>query len=370
MKIAAVVSALETLAPPQWAADWDNVGLLIGDAGGEVRKLLLCIDLTESVLAEARAAGAGMVMAYHPVIFKPLTRLTPSAAPVAYAAVRANLAVYCTHTALDAAPEGTHDALADLLGLGDRRPLQAAWRKDQVKIVVFVRPEEASSVADAAFSAGGGQIGDYQRCAFFTHGVGMFYGPPGTHPTVGTIGRQEATEELRLEIVAPRPAAAAVCQAIRGVHSYEQPAIDVYPLEDCPPGVGLGRLGQLDRPTALPALLRRIRGGLHLKRLLVAPAQAGPRRGGSAISTVACCAGSCGSLMQAALKEGAQLYLTGEMRHHDALAAAQAGMNVVCVGHSNSERLVLPHLAGRLRQILPKLQVVLSRQDRDPFEIL
>ena len=83
-------------------------------------------------------------------------------------------------------------------------------------------------------------------------------------------------------------------------------------------------------------------------------------------------AGHCDSSLEqlrAAIDAGATFYLTGEMRHHDALAAAQAGMTVVCVGHSNSERLALARLAARLRQLLPKLDVLLSAQDKDPFEI-
>jgi putative NIF3 family GTP cyclohydrolase 1 type 2 len=401
MKVADIVSALEALAPPALAEEWDNVGLLIGDAQASTGRLLLCIDVTAPVLAEAKALGAGMVMAYHPVIFKPVAKLTASAAPVAYAAARAGLAVYSMHTALDAAPEGTNDVLADVLGLTDCRPLEPAVRKSQCKIVVFVRPEDMSTVADAAFGAGAGRIGHYDRCAFFGHGVGTFHSGMGTHPAVGLPGRQEATEEMRLEIVAPRSASAAVCQAVRAVHSYEEPAIDVYPLEDYPAGCGIGRVGRLARPAGAAAVIARIKKALGLERLWVAqgiarrPSLAAASGGGSQgwpppttgnarsikhgdkqrrhatlITTAACCAGSCGSLAGAAARAGAQLYLTGEMRHHDALSAAAAGMTVVCVGHSNSERPALERLAARLSLLRPKLDVVLSKQDKDPLEIV
>jgi dinuclear metal center YbgI/SA1388 family protein len=384
MKVADIVSALEVLAPPALAQEWDNVGLLIGDAQASTGRLMLCIDLTASVLAEAKALGAGMVMAYHPVIFKPIGKLTASAAPVAYAAARAGLAVYSMHTALDAAREGTNDVLAEVLGLADCRPLEPAACKGQCKIVVFVRPEDMSIVADAAFSAGAGRIGHYDRCAFFAHGVGTFHSGMGTHPAVGLPGRQEATEEMRLEIVAPRWAAAAVCQAVREVHSYEEPAIDVYPLEDSPAGCGIGRVGRLVSPAGAAAVIARIKKALGLERLWVARAatRTPSVSAGSGdpsltfgvskarITTAACCAGSCGSLAQVAAKAGAQLYLTGEMRHHDALAAAAAGMTVVCVGHSNSERPALDRLAARLSLLRPKLDVVLSKQDKDPLEIV
>ncbi|MCK4276697.1 MAG: Nif3-like dinuclear metal center hexameric protein, partial [Phycisphaerae bacterium] len=217
----------------------------------------------------------------------------------------------------------------------------------------------------------GGRIGNYHDCAFFSHGIGAFCGGPGTHPKVGHPDEHEATEEIRLELVAPRSCVDDVCAAIRAAHSYETPAIDVYPLEDYPDGCGLGRVGKLARPTSAATLIARIKRAAGLKRVLVARP---PKRGRSAgtaarVTTGACCAGSCGSLVGRAIEAGATFYLTGEMRHHDALAATRDGMTVVCMGHSNSERITLPHLADWLKQMLPKLNVSISRSDRDPFQI-
>jgi putative NIF3 family GTP cyclohydrolase 1 type 2 len=172
-----------------------------------------------------------------------------------------------------------------------------------------------------------------------------------------------------------------VCQAVRAVHSYEEPAIDVYPLEDYPAGCGIGRVGRLARPASAAAVIARVKKALGLERLWVAcgtPAlgcvsggSAGPGHSrGRLCHIAACCAGSCGSLAGVAAVAGAQLYLTGEMRHHDALSAAAAGMTVVCVGHSNSERPALQRLAARLSLLRPKLDVVLSKQDKDPLEIV
>jgi dinuclear metal center YbgI/SA1388 family protein len=372
------------VAPRHLAAEWDNVGLLIGDAQAVLPpagraaakssraegRLLLCIDLTEEVLAEAQAAKAGMVMAYHPPIFKPIARVTAGEAPVVYAAARLGLAVYSVHTAFDAVPGGVNDVLADLLGMTDRRPLEPIQRQGQCKIVAFLPPDDLSRVAEAAFSAGAGRIGRYYDCAFFSHGIGAFCGGLGSHPSVGAVGRHEVTEEMRLEIVAPRSAAAAVCRAVRAVHSYEEPAIDVYPLLDVPAGCGLGRIGRLRRPASASALIARIKKATGQKRLLVAPATGPGAKKAEPVTTAACCAGSCGKLFREAVDGGAKLYLTGEMRHHEALAAAGAGMTVVCLGHSNSERIALQSLALHLRRAAPKLDVVVSRRDRDPFEIV
>jgi dinuclear metal center YbgI/SA1388 family protein len=367
MNVKDVCRVLGEIAPLSLAAEWDNVGLLLGDPKAVASKLLLCIDLTEDVLAEAARSKATMVMAYHPVIFKGVTRITTESTPVLYAAAKRGLAVYSMHTALDAAVGGTNDVLADMLGLVARRPLQAVGA-DACKVVVFVPADDLSAVAAAAFAAGAGRIGDYHECSFFSHGIGTFHGSQDTHPARGQAGRHEAVEEIRLEILAPRAGVLAVCDAIRAVHSYEKPALDVYPLLAPPGTTGMGRVGRLGRPTKLATIIRKVKKSLGLSRVQLA----GPDHGGAErmIGTAAVAAGSAGSMWRSAVSAGASLYLTGEMRHHDALAAAAAGLHVIGVGHSHSERLTLGRLAERLTSVAPKLKVILSREDRDPLEIV
>jgi len=371
MKLADIIEALEALAPPHWAEDWDNVGLLVGDAGADVRRILLCVDLRREVLAEAGRARAAMVLAYHPVIFKPLPRVTAADAPLVYEAVRRGIAVYSVHTAFDVVRGGTHDVLAGAMGLTDARPLAPTRTHHECKVVVFVPPDDLSRVADAAFAAGAGRIGNYFDCAFFCHGIGAFCGGAGTHPTVGHTGRHETPEELRLEVIAPRTQAAGVCRAIRSAHSYETPAIDVYPLESCPEGCGLGRIGPLPRAVSVRTLIGRIKAATGLKKLLVArPAAHTAGRKPPPVVTAACGAGACGALHRDAAAAGATFYLTGEMRHHDLLAATAAGLTVACLGHSNSERIALDSLAKRLSPLLDKVAVAVSKHDRDPLEIV
>ena len=368
MRIADVVAALERIAPPAWAESWDNVGLLVGDPTRPCRSVLLCIDLTEPVLGEARSAGTPLVMAYHPVIFKPLARITPQAAPIAWAALRADLAVYSVHTAYDVAPGGANDVLADALGMGDdRRPLRPRCEEGACKLVVFAPAADLPAIQAAAFAAGAGSFGPtsaYGECGFHTSGTGTFFGSDAARPAVGRKGRREAVPEVRWETICPRPRLAAAMRAIAGAHSYEEPAIDVLPLIDAPPAVGLGRVGALRRPVAMGTMLGRIRKACGVSRLLLA----GPPR--RTVATLAVGCGSCGGLFRDALAAGADLYVTGELRHHDALAAAAGGLTVACVGHSNSERLTLAAMERRLREALPGLDVARSRADADPLAIV
>jgi dinuclear metal center YbgI/SA1388 family protein len=372
MKVADVVRVMEALAPTDLAADWDNVGLLLGDLTAKVSKVLVCVDLTEPVLAEALRVRAQMVVAHHPVIFQSVARLTAEDTPVVYAAARRGLAVYAAHTNLDVARGGTNDVLAEALGLADRRPLEPVAREEQCKVVTFVSPDDLSRVGSAAFVAGAGRIGNYRDCAFFCHGIGSFVGALGSRPAVGQAGRHEVTEELRLEMICARSKAAGVCAAIRAAHGYEEPAIDVYALGDASLDCGYGRVGKLKRPVTVQTLINRMKklAGARKVRLATAP---GGRRGdgkGALVTTAACCAGSGGSYVRAAVAQGATFYAAGEVSHHDAVEAVAAGMTVVCLGHGNSERLAMARLAERLCERLPKLKVAAAQQDRDPYSVV
>jgi len=375
MKVADVVRVLETLAPSALAEEWDNVGLLVGDSQRRVTKLLVCMDAGEDVLAEAVKAGAQMILAHHPVIFKSVSRVTAEASPVVHEAIRRGVAIYAAHTNLDNAAGGTNDVLADAMGLSDRRAIAPLVGRDFRKLAVFTPPEDVARVADAAFDAGAGQIGNYGRCAFLAHGLGSFCPRPGAKPTVGRTGRQEVVEELRLEVICPRDKVSAVCEAVAAAHSYETPAIDVYPLEDFPAGCGGGRVGTLGRPMTVRSIVARLKKATGAPHVQVAsPAGLGPPRAagksdslGRLVRRVAVFTGAGGSAWSAAAAAGATLYVTGEMGYHDALEAVARGLTVLCLGHGHSERIGIRDLARRAAEMLGKLKVIYSARDRDPY---
>ncbi|MHC4982604.1 MAG: Nif3-like dinuclear metal center hexameric protein [Planctomycetota bacterium] len=372
MKIAGIVQALEEIAPPELAEDWDNVGLLVGNEGADVRKLMVCVDLTAQVLAEAVRTKAQMVLTHHPVIPKRVTRVTSRHAPLVYEAVRRGVAIYCMHTNFDAAANGTTAVLVDALGLKRARPLRPRVTVGQCKIVTFVPPDDLSRVSEAAFAAGAGQVGKYHDCAFFSHGIGAFCGGVGSHPAIGRTGEPEVTEEIRLEVIAPKAKASQVCSAITTAHSYETPAIDVYPLEDHIQGRGLCQVGELARPATVKTLITRVKKALGVSKALVAgrPGKTGGVKRANLVSTAACCAGSGKHFIRDAIAAGATFYLTGELGHHDAIMAGDAGMTVVVVGHGNSERAAMKRLSNRLGRMLPKVKIGFANSDRDPLEVV
>jgi dinuclear metal center YbgI/SA1388 family protein len=367
MIVADLVRAMEDLAPTRFAAEWDNVGLLVGDPASPLTGILLAIDCTPAVVDEARAERRDAIVAYHPPIFAPQKRCV--AGSVAYAAARAGIAIYTPHTALDVADGGTNDVLADAVGITDRRPLRLVEPDRALKLVTFVPADRVAPLNEALFAAGAGVIGRYSSCSFRSPGTGTFFGEEGADPAVGKAGRLEEAPEVRVEMVVPASRSAAVVRALRSMHPYEEPAFDLIPLEAPPAGLGpragrgMGRVGSVS-PVDASALVDRVKRELGVKHVLVA----GNRE--RVVSRVAVCAGSGGDFVPDAIDANVGLLLTGELRHHDALRAVHGGLVVVCALHSASERPALATLAAALTARLTGVGVSISRADREPFEVI
>ena len=362
---------LESIAPTGYAESWDNVGALIKGVRKKIERVMLTIDLTEPVLTEAVDARADAIVAYHPPIFAPLERIsgdTPTERLV-LGVIRAGLHVYSPHTALDAAPGGVNDWLADALDDGDRRALSPVVDEsvnDMCKIVTYCPPESATTIRDGLAAVGAGTIGEYKRCSFESSGAGTFHASKSSNPSVGTTGRLERISELRLEMVCPKHALAGAVRAMRSFHPYEEPPIDIYTLEPVPlREIGAGRRIMLDRAVSLRTILDQIRSRTNVQRIKVARAHERPQKN----RIIGLCAGAGGSLLDSAIEQGCTVFITGEMRHHDILRAQASGCSVVLAGHTNTERGYLPVLAKRLRNLIGDSapQFMVSRKDRDPL---
>jgi dinuclear metal center YbgI/SA1388 family protein len=363
LTVAAVVEFLERFAPPGLAAEWDNVGLLLGERAAAVGKIMTCLTVTPESAAEAVEAGAHLIVAHHPILFRSVKRLTDSTAEgrTLLALARAGVAVYSPHTAFDNARGGINDSLASRLGLTELGPLRRRDGPRQCKIVVFTPDKDLARVSDALFAAGGGRIGEYAECCFRLAGTGTFFGSDAANPTVGQKGRREEVAEWRLEVVCPERAVDAVVAAMRRAHSYEEPAYDVYPLQPPASPLGDGRLGTLDPPRPLRDFAQAVAQAVSLCHpvQVVGDLDRPVRR-------VAVVCGAGGELLGDAARARADVLFTGELRFHDFLSARAQNLALVLPGHYATERFGVEELARRMQTEWPDVPVWASRRESDP----
>ncbi|MEM1027819.1 MAG: Nif3-like dinuclear metal center hexameric protein, partial [Planctomycetota bacterium] len=370
MKLHDVLAGLREVAPEALAEPWDKVGLHLGDPEQAVSRGLLCIDLTEAVVAEAVKKKCELVVAYHPPIFEPIKRLTddgPWTQRRILAAARANLAVYSPHTALDAAKHGVCDWMCMLISdsNGEGRPIVVKTPpRDEFKVVVFVPEDHEVAVREAMSKFGAGGIGNYRECSFSTAGTGGFRPMVGANPVIGKAGRREEVAERRLEMLVPGDKLADVLLELRGTHPYEEPAYDVFKLEPEPAvaadQVGTGRVLELIQAISPDALAASF---AQLPETVIKLGHRGVKR----IKRVAVCPGAGGSLFEGV---EADAYVTGEMQHHQVLDLVQRGKVVVLLGHTASERPYLPIYRGLIQKTAAKgVKWSVSRADRAPLTL-
>ena len=365
--VADVVAHLDAFAPPSSAADWDNVGLILGDSTAPLTRILTCLTVTPEVVAEAVKEKVELIVAHHPVLFKPVDKLTDATADgrLLLPLLRHGVAVYSPHTAFDNCAGGINDGLTSRLGLLNVRPLRPDKPGAAFKLVAFVPAGDLARVSDALFAAGAGQIGAYRECSFRADGTGTFFGTDAANPAVGVKGRREEVAESRLEVVVTEASLSAAVAALRAAHSYEEPAFDVYPLRTTAGATsGAGRIGDLPNEIRLVHLGEALQRALNAKGMQVIGSRGLP------VQRVAVACGAAGEYLADAIRAKADVFVTGELRFHDGLAAQAAGISVLLPGHYATERPGVEDLAVRLQAAFPMLHVAASAAERDPFGVL
>jgi hypothetical protein len=251
---------------------------------------------------------------------------------------------------------------------GDRRALMPAALTDPSAthtVVTFVPAEDAERVRDGLISVGAGRIGAYSSCSFTIPGIGSFLGDETTSPAVGRAGALETVPEVRLEMVCPESALPLAIETLRALHPYEEPPFDVYPLAPKPRRtLGAGRRIHFDQPMTPAQIAANLKANLGVDAVKLASA------GDDPVTIVGVCPGSGGSLLDSAIADGCRLFVTGEVSHHEALAATARGCSVLLAGHTNTEGGYLHRYADHIKTKLRGLDVMVSAVDSPIFKTM
>ncbi len=357
MDVRQVIAAVDRLAPFELAESWDHVGLQVGSRQDELRAgtgagetrpaVLVTLEVDDTALDEAVRLGCSAVVSHHPLIFSPLERLTDDdpSARLALRAARERIAVIAAHTSLDKARGGLADIVAGMLGLEATVPLAPA-AVDAYKLVAFVPQDDADLVRKALFAAGAGVIGEYEHCSWAVEGQGTFFGREGTAPVAGRAGRDEVVDELRLEVVFPRRLRRRVVATYLQAHPYEEPAFDLYPVENEERSLGLGRLGELPEPVRLAGFAADVAAVLGTAAVRFA---GDPDR---MVRRIAVLPGSGAEAIARGVAGVADVLVTGDVKYHEARRALGQGLALVDAPHGLTEQAAVLRWAQTLAEVL------------------
>ncbi|MBI4766633.1 MAG: Nif3-like dinuclear metal center hexameric protein [Deltaproteobacteria bacterium] len=345
IKIREIQKWMEVRFPPSWAETWDHIGLQLGDPEQPVERIGISLEATPRSVSWAVQNGLQLLICHHPLFFQPVFSLNSEQDPgrTALRMAEEKIALLVAHTNLDSAPDGVSTALALRLGLIDLRPIEKPFQKS-VKLVVFIPMGYEEKIMPVLDEMGAGRIGSYRLCTFKSRGEGTFKAEAGSHPFLGAIGEMERALEWRLEVLIPRANVPELIEKIRRAHPYEEMAYDIYPVENSPPDIGLGRVGHFDPPVSWEVLIQRLKQEVEVPSLrvsgLIIPL----------IQKAAVCGGSGGALIPAACSTGAQVFICGEIGYHPMVSHQGKSLTLIEIGHYPSEKWVIPDLADKLRK--------------------
>ncbi len=353
MKLRSLVKEIEKIVPKDWAMPKDPIGLQIGDGEKKIERVMVGLEVSRELLKKAKNRKADMLLVHHPLIYFPLTKLIQSdpVQRLVRQIVQREMALYAMHTNFDLHPEGMGKVWAQKLGCMKITPLSAKPQANQLKIVTFVTPEHTDGLRAALSKAGAGIVGDYEQCSFTLRGEGTFFGTEGTSPYVGQAGSLEKEEEERVEMVLPRAKKQAVVKALFETHPYEEPAYDLYPLEDVRDVSQAVWIGEFRNKLTWKTFKTKVFKSLPWQPTLQS-VQPNKRK---QIKRIAISTGSGDGVLPIVAGLDVDAYLTGELGYHLMWEANEMGLNVLLAGHGASESLfaetVIPLLKENIKDV-------------------
>lgn len=360
MTLAQIIDVLEQWAPKSLQESYDNSGLQIGNRDKTIKKALFTLDVTPEVIEEAKDIGCDLIIAHHPLIFKPLKKLTGANLVETCVAnlIKYDIALYAIHTNLDNVDTGVNYEIAQRLGIESPKILQPGKSKLN-KLVVFVPVKDVENVADAMFKSGAGQIGNYSECSFQSGGTGTFKPSDEANPHIGERGKRHQEPETKLEVVLPDYKVPSVIKAMKKAHPYEEVAYDVLVLKNEFDYVGSGMIGELPEPMSTSDFLDKLKQTFHCQSIKYT------RNGPKVIKRVAFCGGSGSFLINAAKQAGADIFITGDVTYHSFFDATKTFM-IADIGHYESEQFTAQHLMRYINKKFPTFATLLTTVQTNP----
>jgi dinuclear metal center YbgI/SA1388 family protein len=356
---------IEDFSPVRFACDWDNSGFNI-NLGHDVDAVLVCLDVTGKIIEEAVQKKCGLIVSHHPLFFKSLRNIDASAYEGKMAAqlIRRGISLYCAHTSMDSSPEGINTHIAGLLGLKNTRFIQPGTVQKFNQIGVYVPQGHEDAVARAMGDAGAGMLGNYRDCAYFTQGEGRFRPTEGANPFIGEVGRMEKVAETKIEAICADNLTARVVEEMLSAHPYEEAAYYITELKNSRTAEsGLGVIGDFEEGITLMEAAKLVKERLHIDHVRVSGEP------GKTVKKAGLCGGSAGDLIPMAEDLGADLFITGEVKH--SMYVAADGMALIEAGHFDTEKcfiqLFRQGLQKRANALKYNLSIFMTENQKRPF---
>ena len=364
IKIKDITNCIEEIAPLNYAEDFDNVGLLVGDYNTQVSGVLVTLDTLENVMEEALEKNCNLIVSFHPIIFSGLKKLNGKnyVERVVLKAIKNDIAIYAMHTALDNSFQGVNAKICEILGLQNKKVL-IPQKNTIKKLTTYVPTENAENVRLALFEAGAGNIGNYDSCSFNTEGFGTYRGNENSNPVIGEKGKLHTENETFMSVIFEKHQEQKVLSALFKTHPYEEVAYDIVTLDNIHQEIGIGMIGELAEEKSEFEFLNFLKEKMHSKGIRHS------KLIGKPIKKVAVLGGSGSFAINNAIQKGADIYVTSDIKYHE-FYKAESKLIIADIGHYESEQFTKNLLVEILTKKFPNFAIILSQKNTNPIYYL
>lgn len=330
-KIKDVITVLEQYFPLEYQEEWDNSGLQVGDIETEVTGVLCAIDLTENIVQQAIKQGCNLIVTHHPPLFRAIKKLDNSnyINRSIILAIKHNISIYSAHTSADNSPYGLNYHIAKSLNLKNIKILKHK-NDGLIELSTFVPDKYANNLYQELTKAGAGRLGNYDSCAFTSHGVGRFRPLKGARSFVGTENVIHEEAEVEIKMILKKKQKQKILSALINNHPYETPSYNFKEIYSYGENYGTGIIGDLSKNQKTIDTLNTIKNTLQLACLQYSEINR------QTISKIAICSGAGAFLHKEATHSGADILICGEAKYNDYFDAKD-GAILVTTGHYESE---------------------------------
>ncbi len=360
MQIKDAIAHMEQLAPSAYAEGFDNVGLLVGNKNTPLKGILITHDTLEDVVDEAIQKKCNLIISFHPIIFSGIKRFNGQdyVNRVVIKAIKNDIAIYATHTALDNVQHGVNGAICNKLNLQNRKILLP--KSDYIyKLTTYVPSKNAEQLRTALFEAGAGNIGNYENCSFSNEGTGSFKGNNSSNPKVGEKGKLHYEKETQLNLTFEKHLKTKIVSTLFKEHPYEEVAYEIIKLSNSYQKIGLGMIGELETPLEETEFLA------FLKEKMQTNCIRHSKLTHKKIKKIAVLGGSGASAITKAKSENVDAYITADLKYHD-FYQAENKLLLCDIGHYESEQYTKSLLYEFLNKKMPNFAIVLSGINTNP----
>jgi dinuclear metal center YbgI/SA1388 family protein len=361
MTIKNITDYVEELAPLQYAEDFDNVGLLVGNCSLRVTGVLVTLDTLEETVDEAIAKSCNLIISFHPIIFGGLKKLNGSSyvERVVLKAIKNDIAIYATHTALDNSKHGVSAKMCEVLGLINNKVLIP--KKGIIKkLTTYVPLKNADKLRRSLFSAGAGTIGNYDNCSFNVEGEGTFRGNENSNPVIGQKGKLHTEKETKISVTFESKNEASILNALQQSHPYEEVAYEIITTENLHQNIGMGMIGELPLEMDEKEFL------LYLKHTMKTDCVRHSAFINKKIKKVAVLGGSGSFAISNAKRANADAYVSADFKYHE-FFQSENRILLADIGHYESEQFTKNLLVDYLTKKFSNFAVILAEKSTNPI---